>query len=360
MADYAFTVARKLRTVYSRDTIFATPESSAASVGETASFSRETTAAFEVVPLQALDWPNKDFQHVILHYVNYGYQKRGVPFDLPSTLRKLREQSSFRLLTIFHELYASGPPWRSAFWLRPFQKWIAKSISQLSDASIMSSETMCKQLKQLSPNANIGVQPVFSNFGEPKLARGQLANRSPHRWVICGGTVLIERSLRSFRAAVRRIPEHFSPHELFVLGGKDDHSIRSQLSDLPNIRTVYRPEIAATEASQILSSCSFAWLDYFHRPNVPTDAVPKSGAFAAACAHGVIPVFPHRGSEIALKSDRLPGPYFVEADRFELPSDHTQVASEIFGWYTRNANSDHLVRGVAKLLGFEAGNGKVC
>ena len=31
------------------------------------------------------------YDHVILHYVNYGYQKRGVPFRLLSILRKLRK-----------------------------------------------------------------------------------------------------------------------------------------------------------------------------------------------------------------------------------------------------------------------------
>src|SRR5215469_13504075 len=63
----------------------------------------------------------KDFAHVILHYVNYGYQKRGVPFALLSILRKIRARCPGKFLTIFHELYASGrAPWESAFWLRPF------------------------------------------------------------------------------------------------------------------------------------------------------------------------------------------------------------------------------------------------
>ena len=41
-------------------------------------------------------------------------------------------------------------------------------------------------------------QPVMSNFGEPSLTETDLAGRDPHRWLICGGIELLERSLRSF------------------------------------------------------------------------------------------------------------------------------------------------------------------
>src|ERR1700730_7139040 len=45
--------------------------------------------------------------HVILHYVNYGYEKRGVPFHLLSILRKLRKDCGGRFITHFHEVYTS-------------------------------------------------------------------------------------------------------------------------------------------------------------------------------------------------------------------------------------------------------------
>jgi hypothetical protein len=40
------------------------------------------------------------------------------------------------LLTIFHELYATGRPWQGAFWYPHFQKQIARSILNLSSAAI--------------------------------------------------------------------------------------------------------------------------------------------------------------------------------------------------------------------------------
>jgi hypothetical protein len=349
IGDYALTVARKLLAAYGHKTIFAAHESAF----------RTAVGDFEIVPLASLATNGllrREHDHVILHFVNYGYQKRGVPFRLLPILRGLRTQCRGSWLTIFHELYASGPPWKSAFWLRPFQIQIAKSISRMSDACIVSSEASRGQLKQLTPNARISVHPVISNFGEPALSAEQIIHRDPHRWVICGGTALVERSLRSFRGILNQIPDFFSPRDLSVLGGNDNPATRSLLVDLGDIQPDYRPQISAAEASQILCTASFAWIDYFHRPDVPTAVALKSTAFAAACAHAVVPVFPHRGSAISLHGDRLPGPYFIDERQSELPQDRAAIASEIYAWYQRRASSEHLVRGIASALGLAAGD----
>lgn len=312
------------------------------------------TTSFAVA--SELESSRKNHEHVILHYVNYGYQKRGVPFGLLSSLRNLRRNSRGRLVTVLHELYASGPAWRSAFWLQPFQRHIARSIAQISDLCLVSSETMLNQLRSLWPNVRAEVHPVFSNFGEPSLLSDQFSKRDPHRWVICGGTALIEQSLRSFRAIFNRTPEFFSPHELFVLGGSDNPATRSLLADFVNVRVDYRPQIDAGEATQVLSTCSFGWLDYFHRTDVPSDVILKSSAFGAMCAHGVITVFPHRGSSIAIDGDALPGPYLIDAQFVELPSanDRKGVASQIYQWYQRHASSEHRARNIARALGLVA------
>ena len=346
VGDYALTIARKLRDMYGCDTLFA----AAKTVGEADRFP-DKSAEFDVVPLIDILSPAAPFHHVILHYVNYGYHKRGIPFWLLSVLEKLRQRPLF-LLTIFHELYASGPPWKSEFWLRPFQIRIAKSISRASDACLVSSDTMRRQLNNLTPDARIRVHPVFSNFGEPSISSDQLSNRSSNRWVICGGTALVERSMRSLQTIINRIPKEISPRELFVIGGNENPVTRCLLAGLPNIRIEYHPQISAAEASQILSSCSFAWLDYFHRTDVPTDIILKSSVFAAACAHGVIPVFPHQGSAIFVDTDRLSGPFFVSQTDSEVPGidDRPKVSAEIYNWYQRNAASDHLVREIADTL----------
>jgi hypothetical protein len=344
VGDYALTVARKLRQLFGYETIFASRD-----------WARSASAAgFEVRPLEDRGTNRlsaAEFDHVILHYVNYGYQARGIPFALVRMVRELRQNCRGGFLTIFHELYASGPPWTSPFWLQPLQKRIAGTIAQLSSACLVSSEGSLRQLRRIASDAKGIVHPVPSNFGEPDISPDQIRQRDAHRWTICGGTALIERSLKSFREVRQRIPAEIAPRQLSVFGGNDSSSVRSLLLEL-GIGADYRPGIASAEASSILSASSFLWLDYFDRPDVPLEFVLKSTAFAAASAHGVIPIFPHRSSEISVGGDRLPGPFFVEPDSLELPApdDRAKVAERYYGWYQRHASSDHLARGIGRAL----------
>ena len=342
VGDYALAVARKLRRHFGYETIFV-----AAMSGDATNI-----YGFQIRSLgnrNSLGGGQSDC--VILHYVNYGYHERGLPFALLRNLRELRQNSRARFLTVFHELYASGSPWKSSFWLQPLQKRIATRIAQLSNACIVSSEVMTAALKKLEPGAKILVHPVVSNFGEPEIPLEQFAQRNPHRWVICGGTALVERSLKSFRKIVKHISAEIAPRELQIIGGEENLAVRSLIVDLA-IQVNYQPNIAVDDASDILAACSFMWLDYFHQRAEPTVLVLKSTAFAAACAHGVIPVFPECGSEIFVEDDRLPGPFFIESGIFKLPAveDRAKVAAKYYDWYQRHASSDSLVREIATAL----------
>jgi hypothetical protein len=346
VGDYALILAQRLKELFQHQTSFAARESAGAAEVE----------GFEVRPFQ-LDGPSRlagaDFDHVILHYVNYGYQARGIPFGLIPILRELRRSCRGALLTIFHELYASGPPWKSSFWLQPSQKRITRMIAQLSSTCLVSSESMLRQLETLAPCLTAIVSPVLSNFGEPELADEQISHRDPHRWAVCGGTALIERSLKSFSNNWNRIPEQIAPRQLFVIGGNDNPAVPEILARFqPLIQAEYHPRITPADASRILSGTSFAWLDYFHRRGVPADILLKSTAFAAACAHGAISVFPHRASPISIESDPLPGPFFVEPARAELPdaASRAEISARFYHWYRHHAASDHLANQIERAL----------
>lgn len=342
VGDYALTLATKLRDAFGCATVFAVPGTSSTSIRD-----------FEVRPLEHLA-AGHQFDHAILHYVNYGYQKRGIPFELLSTLRRMRASHGGKFVTIFHELYASGPPWTSSFWLRPIQIHLTKSIARLSDECIVSSEGFLRELRRLVSEARVHLHPCPSGLGEPSLSAGEVENRDPHQWVIVGGTVLAESSLRSFIKNIDNIPESIAPKKLFVLGGNDNPAVRSLLADV-RFKSDYRPRISAVEASEILKTCSFSWFNYFHQPNVETSVALKSSAFAALCAHAVVPIFPHRGTAISLDGDSLPGPFFVEPAARDVPNieGRSKAAMSIYHWYRGHASSEHLVRGVAQIFGLD-------
>lgn len=345
VGDYARQLARRLRERHGINSIFV----SAAPVN-----SSRTFGGFELLaPFRTISKTIAPPAALLLHYVNYGYNPSGVPSRLPTRLQRLKQAGDARLVTIFHELYAAGSWRQSAFWLSPLQKQIARSIAELSNTAIVSNEIQGAQLRRLAPETRIVQQPVMSNFGEPSADSEVLAARDPHRWVVCGGTELLERSLRSFTRNAARIPAFCSPRELFVIGGTERSEVRAHLERLPNIVSHYHPKVQSSTASEILSTCAFAWLDYFHQADVAMATILKSTIFAAFCAHGVIPVFPHNGSPVSLNQDRLSGPFFVTEFENNLPSEteRVRVAESLQGWYARNASSEHLSLTVATAVG---------
>ena len=312
---------------------------------------------FEVVAgldESSVDSLARECDHVILHYVNYGYQPRGVPFHLRDFARRLRGKLRGRWLTAFHELYAFGPPWRSAFWLRPLQVKIAHDLIDISDACFVSNQTIEKEIHAYDAAKKIYLAPVISNFGEPELADFSAA--SPKHWAICGGTALVSRSLISFRRMREAIPPAFAPAKLHVIGGRNEPATRALIEDLAGgssgLSCSYHPEVSAEHASELLRQCSFAWLDYFGHGRMWPGMILKSSAFAACCAHGLVPVLSHQEDAFAIEGDSFPGPFFITPNLVHFPSPDELGATreKIYAWYHAHAASRRLAQIYAEAL----------
>jgi hypothetical protein len=342
VSDYAFNLANALWANHGLRTVFAPVEPSQAS----------RKGEFEIASIADAGTPPAKPAHVILHYVNYGYQKRGLPFWLVPTLYRVRKTFGGRLVVVFHELFATGPPWKSEFWLQPLQKKIARDVARLTDARLVSSESMQQMLEGLISGLDAVVHPVPSAFGEPVIDSAELRARDNHRWVICGGTKLIERSLRSFQRIIGAIPANVAPRNLVVLGGMENSRVRPLLRTLASIQCEYYPAVSPETASQILSTCTFAWLDYFTTPTANPDLLLKSSSFANVCAHAVICVTPMASSAISLENNLLPGPFAIAHGEVKMPSadKRPDTARAIYDWYHRHASMATLSQVIAEQL----------
>jgi hypothetical protein len=346
VSDYALNLAKALSARHGLTTVFAVNRET----------SVEARDGFRVVSGLGLGGPAEvlaqQCTHVILHYVNYGYQTRGTPFALVRFARELRGQLRGRWVTTFHEIYAWGPPWKSEFWLRPFQVKIARELIDLSDVCFVSNAPVEKEIHLHDAGKQVQLAPVMSNFGEPVLA--DFSSASPRRWAICGGTASIERSLSSFEQMHRSIPEPFFPNHLDVIGGRETGRIRALIQRVadgtPGLSCHYHPDMAASEASALLAQCSFAWMDYFGKGK--PGLVLKSGIFAAYGAHGVVPILSHREDAFAVDGDPFPGPWFMTpaALHFPAPDRLTEVRGKIYSWYWAHAASTRLARLYAEAL----------
>jgi hypothetical protein len=343
VGDYALNLARALAADHGLTTTFLVAGKT--SVASKDGFPIISGLDFAVAKLA------RAHEHVILHYVNYGYQARGVPFRLRAFVKKLRPQLRGKWVTTFHELSASGPPWKSAFWLRPIQAGIARDIINASTSCVVSNRPIEEAIRACDPAKKVYTVPVMSNFGEPELI--DFATRSPKRWVICGGTALIARSLGLFEQLRPAIPPAFAPEHLDIVGGHQDPAIAVIIDRLKRDLSVHHtPEVVVDLASEILRQSTFGFLDYFGAGKVWPGMVLKSGAFAALCAHGVIPIVSHREESIAIDGDALPGPFYLTrgAAHFPAPGELPGGGRRCYEWYRAHAHSRQAARIYAEAL----------
>src|SRR5438093_5969188 len=134
VGDYAYLLARQLRAAHDIHTRFVVCDARWQGAKDFEEFSVDRIRAQQSEELEKELGASGMPSTVLLHYVGYGYQKRGCPFWLVQALESWKKRdTNRRLVVMFHELYAFGPPWRSSFWTSPLQRGLTKSLALLSD-----------------------------------------------------------------------------------------------------------------------------------------------------------------------------------------------------------------------------------
>ena len=287
LGDYALYLARQLRNNHGIETIFLVGdprwqgsdlEGFQIKILKDRSSQSVRAALISAVPEDQYLSPS-----VLLHFVGYGYAKRGCPFWLLDGLRDWKKITIGRLVTFFHEIYAFGPPWSSSFWLSPFQKQIATLICALSDAVVTNREGYKDILNHLAPSASakITVLPVFSTVGEPNAIL-PLTSRKPHM-VIFGNRRVKNKAYQEYRFQVISACCALGIREILDIGVPTDQ-ISEQIGNIP----IRRLGILETDAiRQVLIEAKAGFLG-----GPPPAYIGKSSIFAAYCAYGLLPVVP--------------------------------------------------------------------
>jgi hypothetical protein len=212
---------------------------------------------------------------VILNYSGYGYQRKGVPLWLVTALEQVK-QKGVRIIIFFHELYASGPPWTSAFWLHQAQKRIFKELYRLSNACFCSNGRMAALIAAATrdkgkKNSCIG---LFSNIPEPnKLLNWQ---QKQSRLIVFGHPAM---RLQTY-AVLSRYSSNLlllDIAEIVDIGISVDAQKIPKLPIPIKVLGVLTPEQISAELQQ----SRFGAMVY------PDALLGKSGVLAAYLAHGL-------------------------------------------------------------------------
>jgi hypothetical protein len=289
---------------------------------------RSTAALLELLPTEA-----QSKVTIFLHYVGYGYARRGSPVWLVEGLERWRKAADNRLLvTMFHEIYANGPIWTSAFWTSPLQKNLATRLARLSDRCFTSNQGYAELIDRLSQGKHpqIPALPVFSNVGEPDHIL-PLVERS-RRLVVFGSAGWRSRVYQKSRLVLQRTCRDLEIQKIVDIGSP----LAFKIEPVNGASVVCLGVKTAEEISYLLSDSVVGFFDY------PTEYLAKSTIFAAYCAHKLLPI------GVFYEGENVDG---LEAEKHYWLGDRHQgtmslsagqvVADNAYAWYQTHNLSAH-------------------
>ena len=257
-----------------------------------------------------------------VHYVGYAYQARGCPFWLIESLRRLRSLRDFRMISVFHELYASGPPWTSTFYVAHLQRLLFRALVSLSDNVATSTRVYMRVLEQQGKNPS--THPVISNVGEP-VNPSELKQRA-NRAVVFG---LPHSRRRLFESStLQSVLQKLSVDEVLEIGVP----CSQRPPNIAGVRWFQCGELSEKDVSESFLQSRFGLLNVFAEPPVQIWRVCRYSA------HRMVPVLlSHPDSPVEeLK------PHVHYLDSFDMDSVETtplqRIADECWRWYV-NARS---------------------
>lgn len=285
-----------------------------------------------------------DLDTLLLHYVGYGYAKRGCPVWLVDALRQWRRAKPTRkLATMFHEVYATArQPWNSQFWTSPLQQKLAKDLIDLSDLVFTSTQMYVDRINKLSNKhqGQIPILPIFSTIGESRASHISFADRQP--WLVTfGNSQSRQATYTDSFEQLGAICQQLAITEIYDIGSKSTEIAR----DLPGVKVNRMGILPAAEISDLLSRARVGFLNY------PTTYLAKSTIFAAYTSHRVCPIFDRQN--IAPNPDGImfEQHYWAQQQptaRLDLATAEA-IAERAHSWYLEH-DVEQTVDRLAKLL----------
>jgi hypothetical protein len=326
VGDYALNLAQQLRQDIGIETNFLVGDRSWDRATEIAFPTSKVSEHSAQALLSLLPSNIQTPTTVLLHYVNYGYAKRGCPVWLVSGLERWRSASPNRtLVTMFHEISASGPILSSAFWLASLQRDLAARLARVSDHCLTSKQLYAEILSDISQgkHTKISTLPVFSNIGEP--ARVSLLAERHRRLVVFGGR---SNRLRVYQDCLKELDlacKLLKIEEIWDIGLPTGLN----LPIVNGMPVIEKGQQSALTLSYILLNSLAGFFNY------PTDFLAKSTIFAAYCAHSLLPVSPKPG---AMPADGIEsGKHYwfpdAQATRLNNLAEMQAIADNAYTWY---------------------------
>jgi hypothetical protein len=294
-------------------------------------------------------------ESLVLHYVGYGYQTRGTPFWINRAVRRWKQERPLRrLVIVFHELWASGPPWKSEFYLGWIQRRLVEDLHELADGSVTSTPIMFEKLNAIRPGKT-AFAPIPSCV-TPPLPADSAARKDGVTLTVFGQEASRMLTVQSHSKLVQALHRAGVLEELRVIG-KGATSGSSPSKDVAALSRLLPPEKlnvlgdqGATELATALAGGDL-FLSYY-----PSAYLCKSSALTAAMACGCLPVLPELKNAAPLVANRE----ILECDGGEASIERIidlikagkipELCRHARSWYEANASWFVTTDAVARFL----------
>ena len=218
---------------------------------------------------------------ILVHYSGYGYSADGAPLLLAEAIERVRANGQFRIGVYFHELFATGMPWTSAFWYSHRQRHVVRRLAKKCDliATNLSRHASWLDRQAMQGAANpLQRLPVFSSVGE-SLEIPPMRTRRPAMVVF--GLPGTRRRAYDRLSSMGNLLHGLGIEEIVDAG--PEFNSPSVLCGIPVRRMGV---LAAADLGNLLSQSMFGFAPH------PAFCLAKSGVFAGFCAFGAVPVIP--------------------------------------------------------------------
>lgn len=237
----------------------------------------------------------RESETILLHYVGYGYQRRGVPVWLARGI--LREPR--RIVTVFHEIWSKGSPRRSVFYLAWLQKLLVRKLLDASRGAFASTVTNVANLEQLRPGVTHWL-PIPSNLPAPPQPLWRARPDPDWTPIVFGQTSPRSRTLTNHRRLIAGLHQRGLLKEILV-AGRDAAAFPNPSEDIAALAGII-PTEKIRVLGEIGDASVFAQADVYLSSHRGRDAC-KSGALMAALSAGCPAILGDRSNSAPLRED---------------------------------------------------------
>jgi hypothetical protein len=219
-----------------------------------------------------------DSPAALLHYAGYGFARRGCPFWLADGLEAWLRHEGTRLVVVFHELYATGPVWTSAFWLSRTQKSLARRLAEAATLVIVTRRSVANEVAVWRHGDVVRHLPITSSVGE--LPQPSPIGDREKRLVIFGGAG-VRSGAYAHPERLERVCRALGVEEIVDIG---PGNLTVSLPRFERIRITPMGVLNRADVSRVLADSVAGYVAYH------ADCLAKSSIFAAYAAHGMLPI----------------------------------------------------------------------